>query len=91
MILASLEAIAEDGPDAKELREALRARAVDPDHRYETVLGTLGFDANGDSTQQMVSFFRWTLRRLTEQAIGLSSSSRTSAHRSSPLRAGDKR
>ncbi|MDQ3380156.1 MAG: ABC transporter substrate-binding protein [Actinomycetota bacterium] len=58
VILASLEAVAEDGPDADELREALRARAVDPAHRYETVLGTLGFDANGDSTQQMVSFFR---------------------------------
>src|SRR5262245_14689 len=26
--------------------------------RYETVLGTVGFDANGDSTQQMISFYR---------------------------------
>jgi branched-chain amino acid transport system substrate-binding protein len=58
VILASLEAIAEDGPDAGELREALRAYAVDPAHRYETVLGTLGFDVNGDSTQQFVSMFR---------------------------------
>ncbi len=58
VILASLEAIAADGPDAKGLREALRAHAVDPAHRYETVFGTLGFDANGDSTQQVVSFLR---------------------------------
>jgi class 3 adenylate cyclase/ABC-type branched-subunit amino acid transport system substrate-binding protein len=58
VILASLEAAAGDGPSAGELREALRAHAVDPDHRYETVLGTLGFDPNGDSTQQMVSFYR---------------------------------
>ena len=29
-----------------------------PPTDYETVLGTVGFDANGDSTQQMVSFFR---------------------------------
>ena len=58
VILASLEAIAEDGPNAEGLREALRARAVDPAHRYETVIGTVGFDANGDSTQQMVSFLR---------------------------------
>jgi len=58
VILASLKAAAEDGPSAGELREAVRAHAVDPDHRYETVLGTLGFDANGDSTQQMVSFYR---------------------------------
>ena len=32
VILASLEAVAEDGPDAGELREALRAYAVDPAH-----------------------------------------------------------
>ena len=58
VILASLEAAADDGPSADELRGAVRAHAVDPSTRYETVLGTLGFDANGDSTQQMVSFYR---------------------------------
>ena len=58
VILASLEAIAADGPDAEGLREALRAHAVDPTHRFQTILGTVGFDANGDSTQQVVSFFR---------------------------------
>ena len=45
-------------PEREGLREAVRAHAVDPDRRYETVLGTVGFDANGDSIQQMVSFFR---------------------------------
>ena len=58
VILASLERAADDGPGPDEPREAVRAHAVDPRHRYETVLGTLGFDANGDSTQQMVSFYR---------------------------------
>lgn len=58
VVLAALEAIAADGPDAQGLREALRARVVDPAHRYQTVLGTLGFDANGDSAQQVVSFLR---------------------------------
>ena len=58
VILASLEAAAQDGPDAGSLREAVRAHAVDPDRTYETVIGTAGFDANGDSTKQMVSFFR---------------------------------
>ena len=58
VILASLEAVAKDGPDADGLRESLRASAVDPAHQYETVIGTVGFDANGDSTRQMVSFFR---------------------------------
>ena len=58
VILASLEAVAADGPDAEGLREALRAHAVDPDHRYDTIIGSVGFDANGDSTQQVVSFLR---------------------------------
>ena len=58
VIFASLEAVAADGPDAEGLREALRAHAVDPDHRFETTIGTVGFDANGDSTQQVVSFLR---------------------------------
>ena len=58
VILASLKAAAEDGPSAGELRDAVRAHAVNPDHRYETAIGTVGFDANGDSTQQMVSFYR---------------------------------
>jgi class 3 adenylate cyclase len=58
VVLDSLESVADDGPDADELREALRARAVDPERPHETVFGTLGFDANGDSTQQIVSFLR---------------------------------
>jgi len=58
IILAALETSADDGPSADELREAVRAHAVDPANRYETVLGTLGFDENGDSTQQVVSLYR---------------------------------
>lgn len=58
VILASLEAVEADGPDADGLREALRAHAVDPANRYETIIGSVGFDANGDSTQQVVSFLR---------------------------------
>lgn len=27
-------------------------------HRYETVLGTVGFDTNGDSLRQFVTFYR---------------------------------
>ena len=58
VVLDSLRGISASGPDAVGLREALRAYAVDPAHRYQTTLGTLGFDANGDSTQQFVSFYR---------------------------------
>jgi branched-chain amino acid transport system substrate-binding protein len=58
IIVASLRAIAETGPTTAGLREALRAYAVDPSHRYETVLGNVGFDTNGDSLQQFVTFYR---------------------------------
>jgi len=58
VIVASLRAIAQTGPEADHVREALRAHAADPGHRYETVLGTVGFDSNGDSIQQFVTFFR---------------------------------
>jgi branched-chain amino acid transport system substrate-binding protein len=58
VIGASLGAIAASGPSPDGLREALRAYVVDPTHRYQTVLGTIGFDANGDSIQQFVTFYR---------------------------------
>ena len=58
IIVASLREIANQSPTAAGLREALRAYAVDPSHTYATVLGTVGFDANGDSTQQFVTFYR---------------------------------
>jgi class 3 adenylate cyclase/ABC-type branched-subunit amino acid transport system substrate-binding protein len=58
VILAALAASAKDGPSAAGLKEAVRARAVDSSNRYDTVLGTLGFDENGDSTQQVISFYR---------------------------------
>jgi ABC-type branched-subunit amino acid transport system substrate-binding protein/class 3 adenylate cyclase len=58
VIVASLRAVAQSGPSSDTLREALRAYAVDTTHRYETVLGTVGFDANGDSIQQFVTFYR---------------------------------
>ena len=48
----------EEGRALTGLREALRAEAVDPSHQYSTVLGTIGFDANGDSLQQFVTFYR---------------------------------
>jgi ABC-type branched-subunit amino acid transport system substrate-binding protein len=58
IILAALRDAAEQGASAESLREILRASAVDPAKRYETVLGTIGFDANGDSLQQFVQILR---------------------------------
>ncbi|MGZ6273990.1 MAG: ABC transporter substrate-binding protein [Candidatus Limnocylindrales bacterium] len=58
VILDTLRAVAVAAPSAEGLREAVRAYAVDPSHRYETVVGTVGFDANGDSLQQFVTFYQ---------------------------------
>ena len=58
VIAAALRSVARGGPAAEELREAVRGYAVDPARRYETVLGTVGFDSNGDALQQFVTFYR---------------------------------
>jgi branched-chain amino acid transport system substrate-binding protein len=58
VILAALREVARTGASPDTLREAVRASTVDPSHRYETVLGTIGFDANGDSLQQFAQVLR---------------------------------
>jgi branched-chain amino acid transport system substrate-binding protein len=58
VIVEALRAAAVTGPSADTLRETVRAYAVDPTHRFETVIGNVGFDANGDSLQQFVTFYR---------------------------------
>ncbi len=58
VILGSLRAVAATGPSADGLRDAVRAYAVDPSNRFDTVIGSVGFDANGDSLQQFVTFYK---------------------------------
>jgi ABC-type branched-subunit amino acid transport system substrate-binding protein/DNA-binding SARP family transcriptional activator len=58
IIVTAMRGIAPRGPAVNEVRELLRAYAVDPGHRYETILGTVGFDGNGDALQQFVTFYR---------------------------------
>jgi branched-chain amino acid transport system substrate-binding protein len=58
VFLDSLRKIAATGPSAEGLREALRAYAVDPVNRFDTVLGSVRFDGNGDSVQQFVTIHR---------------------------------
>ena len=50
-----LEALKTVGPD----REKVRAYVVDPSHNYDTVLGTFHFDANGDTSQHIISEFKF--------------------------------
>ena len=58
ILAAALRGVATQGPAMAEIRELVRAYAVDPRRRHETVLGPAGFDANGDLLQQFVSFYR---------------------------------
>jgi DNA-binding SARP family transcriptional activator/ABC-type branched-subunit amino acid transport system substrate-binding protein len=59
IIAAALEGIARNNPTADRLPNLVRAYAVDTSHRYETVLGSIGFDANGDALAQFVTFYRF--------------------------------
>jgi ABC-type branched-subunit amino acid transport system substrate-binding protein/DNA-binding SARP family transcriptional activator len=58
ILAAAMRGAAARSPAATEVRELVRALAVDPGSRYETVLGTMGFDSNGDALQQFVTFYR---------------------------------
>jgi ABC-type branched-subunit amino acid transport system substrate-binding protein len=58
VILDALKGVAANAPSADQLREAVRAYAVDPNHPHQTVIGTVDFDRNGDTLQQFVTFYR---------------------------------
>jgi ABC-type branched-subunit amino acid transport system substrate-binding protein len=58
VVFAALRDVAPKGVAPEHLRDAVRASAVDPNHRYDTVLGSLRFDANGDTSQQFVTLYR---------------------------------
>jgi branched-chain amino acid transport system substrate-binding protein len=59
VILQAFEHALRTASSPSDLREAIRQYAVDSKNRFPTALGTVGFDANGDSLQQVV-----TLRRV---------------------------
>ena len=60
IFLQALQAVAGSaGGDLAKLREAVRAYVADTSHTYDTVLGTVGFDANGDTTQHTISYYKY--------------------------------
>jgi len=57
-----LDALKRAGPnatDAKDLREKLRAAVVDTSVTYTSVIGQFKFDANGDTSQKIISFYAY--------------------------------
>ena len=57
VILAALEK-AGNGTDVKALREAVRSYVTTPANKFDTVLGSLNFDQNGDTSQKIISFYK---------------------------------
>ncbi|MDT4935471.1 MAG: branched-chain amino acid transport system substrate-binding protein [Pseudonocardiales bacterium] len=58
IVIASLDAAHGVGSDPTAVRDAVRAHAVDPTSSFDTVVGPVSFDANGDSVHQVVSYYR---------------------------------
>jgi branched-chain amino acid transport system substrate-binding protein len=58
VILQAMGEAVKTASNPAELRAAIREYAVNPANRFRTVLGTIGFDANGDSLQQVVTLHR---------------------------------
>jgi branched-chain amino acid transport system substrate-binding protein len=57
-----LQALKEAGAgvtDLAQLREKIRAYVADKSHTYDTVLGKVGFDENGDTTQHTISYYKY--------------------------------
>ena len=59
VILDAIERIdASSVAEPADWREAIRAEVTAPGRRYQTAIGTIGFDANGDAVPQRVSIYR---------------------------------
>ncbi|MHB8958230.1 MAG: branched-chain amino acid ABC transporter substrate-binding protein [Candidatus Limnocylindrales bacterium] len=59
IFLEALKAVSPGVTDLAQLREAVRAYVADPTHTFDTVLGKVGFDANGDTTQHTISYYQF--------------------------------
>jgi branched-chain amino acid transport system substrate-binding protein len=56
---ALARAAATNPPDNKALRAALVTALADTSHQYTTIQGTFNFDANGDTSQKIVSIYSY--------------------------------
>jgi branched-chain amino acid transport system substrate-binding protein len=59
VVLDALKRVGPSATDVKDLREKVRAAAVDPSITYNTVIGSFKFDANGDTSQKIISFYTY--------------------------------
>src|SRR4051794_14018658 len=59
IFLQALKTVGTGVTDLGQLREKIRAYVADPNNKYDTVLGKVGFDANGDTTQHTISYYQY--------------------------------
>jgi branched-chain amino acid transport system substrate-binding protein len=59
IFLQALQAVGSGTTDLKDLREKVRAYVADPSHSFDTVLGKVSFDENGDTTQHIISYYKF--------------------------------
>jgi len=45
--------------DLGQLREKIRAYIADPANKYDTVLGSFTFDKDGDTSQHVISYYKF--------------------------------
>ena len=58
IILAAIDAVAKDAKDMKDLREKVRAYVTKAGQKFDTALGPVSFDENGDSSQKIISYYK---------------------------------
>jgi branched-chain amino acid transport system substrate-binding protein len=59
VVIDALKRVGANATDAKDLREKLRAAAVDTSITYKSVIGDFTFDENGDTSQKIISFYAY--------------------------------
>jgi branched-chain amino acid transport system substrate-binding protein len=59
VFMTALKAVGSGVTDLGQLREKVRAYVADPSHSYDGVLGKFSFDANGDTTQHTISYYKY--------------------------------
>ena len=59
IFLQALKTVGAGVTDLGQLREKVRAYVADANNKFDTVLGTVSFDANGDTTQHTISYYKF--------------------------------
>ena len=59
VFLTALKAVGSGVTDLGQLREKIRAYIADPANKYDTVLGSFTFDKDGDTSQHVISYYKF--------------------------------